>query len=330
MTPAGPGRARSLAKALLLRARVPLSVTVEVTNRCNIKCRYCDPRRPGEAEMSTGQILGLLDEFRAMGTQRVGFTGGEPTLREDLPALLAHARRLGLVATVSTNGRLVAERIETLRDASVIMVSLDGPPEVHDMRGRGTYERSVAAIRALRRQGVKVFSSTVITRASAHQIDHVLDLARAVGFSCIFALLFSEHHRSVPPAEHVQLAASDEDSRDAYRLLLARKRAGAPIVNSEAFLRYMAEARYVDRPIRCKAAQWYCAVGSDGTLATCGLHLGEPGLPNGIELGFARAFQALRKAPCDRAYCNFGVEQSMTLSLHPGAVLNFARYIGRL
>jgi hypothetical protein len=158
----------------------------------------------------------------------------------------------------------------------------------------------------------------------------VLGLARAHGFSCIFALLFSEHHRSVPPGEHIQLAASDEESRGAYRLLLERKRARAPIVNSEAFLRYMADARYLDHPIRCKAARWYCAVGADGSVATCGLHLGEPGLPNGFEQGFASAFGALRKAPCDRAYCNFGVEQSMTLSLHPGAVLNFVRYLGRL
>lgn len=324
-------RARFVGEALLLRRRVPLSVTVEVTNRCNTKCRYCDPRRPGDAEMTTDQIRGLFDEFAAMGTQRVGFTGGEPTLREDLPDLLAHARRLGLITTVSTNGRLVAERVERLRDARVVMVSLDGPPEVHDdLRGRGTYERSVAAIRALRAEGIKVFSSTVITQASAPQIDHVLGLARTIGFSCIFALLFSEHHRSVPPTEHIRLAAGDEASRRAYRLLLEHKRAGAPIVNSEAFLRYMAEARYLDRPIRCKAAQWYCAVGADGALATCGLHLGEPGLPNVLERGFTAAFLALEKAPCDRAYCNFGVEQSMTLSLHPGAVLNFARYLGRV
>jgi MoaA/NifB/PqqE/SkfB family radical SAM enzyme len=325
------GQALALGKALALRRRIPLSVTVEVTNRCNIRCRYCDPTRPGSSEMSTQQLLGLMDDFRAMGTQRIGFTGGEPTLREDLPRLLAHAKRIGLMTTVSTNGRLVASRVRGLADADLVVVSLDGPREVHDaQRGEGTHDSSMAAIDALQAAGIQVFSSTVITRFNARQLDWVLERARDRGFACIFALLFSEHNRTVPPEEHMRLAASDEESRRVYRELLARKRAGFPIVNSSAYLRYMAEARYLSRPVRCRAAQLYCAVGADGAVASCGLHLGRPGLPNGLELGFDRAFEELAKAACPRAYCNFGVEQSLMLSLDPEVMLNFVRYIGRI
>jgi MoaA/NifB/PqqE/SkfB family radical SAM enzyme len=324
-------QAVAVARALALRRRVPLSVTVEVTNRCNIRCRYCDPSRPGSSEMTKAQLFRLMDEFRALGTQRIGFTGGEPTLREDLPELIAHARRIGLITTVSTNGQRVADDIDALRGADLVVVSLDGPPQVHDaQRGRGTHARSLAAIRALRDASIPVFSSTVITRSGAEQIDYMIELARRERFACIFALIFNEHNRSVSPEEHLRLASSDKESQEVYRQLLIRKRAGAPIVNSQAYLRYMAEARYLTKPVRCKAAQLYCAVGADGSIATCGLHLGRSDQPNGLSTSFGQAFEDLHKAPCDRAYCNFGVEQSLMLSLHPGAVINFARYLGKL
>ena len=76
--------------------RIPLSVHLGLTNRCNNRCRYCDfYKRPREDEWTTEALFKVLEEMKRAGTRRVQFTGGEPMLRSDLGEVLAKARSLG-------------------------------------------------------------------------------------------------------------------------------------------------------------------------------------------------------------------------------------------
>src|ERR1700684_2193475 len=110
------------------------SLRVSVTDRCNLRCRYCMPLEdyawlPGERLLSAEEIARLTEVFTAVGARRVRLTGGEPLLRRELPEIV---RRLSANPAIedlamTTNGVLLADHAQALRDAGLgrVTVSLD-------------------------------------------------------------------------------------------------------------------------------------------------------------------------------------------------------------
>ncbi|MCD5408890.1 radical SAM protein, partial [Candidatus Bipolaricaulota bacterium] len=78
-----------------LRADRLRLASVEITQRCNLRCPYCDQPK-SDRDMPVAQFARLLDELVEEGIEAVALGGGEPTLHPDLPALLEAARRRGL------------------------------------------------------------------------------------------------------------------------------------------------------------------------------------------------------------------------------------------
>ena len=96
-------------------ARVPLAGSIELTFRCNLRCVHCYiPDYSGRGEMSTGEINRILSEAADEGCLWMLLTGGEVLLRPDFAAIYTHAKRLGLLVTVFSNGTLFDERIADL------------------------------------------------------------------------------------------------------------------------------------------------------------------------------------------------------------------------
>lgn len=110
------------------------SLRVSVTDRCNLRCRYCMPLEdytwlPGERMLSAEEIARVVEVFTVVGAKRVRLTGGEPLLRRELPDIV---RRLAANPAIedlamTTNGVLLADRTQELRDAGLgrVTVSLD-------------------------------------------------------------------------------------------------------------------------------------------------------------------------------------------------------------
>src|SRR5271157_3055661 len=87
-----------------VRPSAPYRVDLAVTYRCNNDCAHCYNIRPrAVAEISTAEWQHLLDRLWEAGVPHIVFTGGEPTLRADLPELIAHAERNGQVTGLNTN-----------------------------------------------------------------------------------------------------------------------------------------------------------------------------------------------------------------------------------
>ena len=85
----------------------PLWLLAELTYRCPLHCVYCsnpvDYTRYKE-ELATDEWLRVLREARALGATQLGFSGGEPLMRDDLETLAAEARRLGYYSNLITSG----------------------------------------------------------------------------------------------------------------------------------------------------------------------------------------------------------------------------------
>ncbi|MGD9641915.1 MAG: radical SAM protein [Elusimicrobiales bacterium] len=152
--------------ALTLEKNIPVSVTIELTRRCPLRCRHCylpetaGRARPGR-ELSFAQWEKILRQLARAGGIYLVFTGGEPLLRPDLPRLCRLAKALNFdVRIFSTGLGITPARAREIRLAGVsaFEISFYGRPEVHDcITGRkGSFAGSLAAVRLLKAAGVTV------------------------------------------------------------------------------------------------------------------------------------------------------------------------------
>lgn len=140
------------------------SLRLSVTDRCNLRCRYCMPESeyvwlPREDILSFEEMATLVGYFADLGIDKVRLTGGEPLLRSDLARLvrlLLHDRRITEVA-LTTNGVLLADYAQELYDAGLnrITVSLDTlrPERFRRLTGRDEFARVLEGIESVGKAG---------------------------------------------------------------------------------------------------------------------------------------------------------------------------------
>jgi mycofactocin radical SAM maturase len=167
----------------------PICLTWELTYACNLACVHClsssgrrDPR-----ELSTAECKAVIDELERMQVFYVNIGGGEPTVRKDFWELVAYATAHKVGVKFSTNGsRIDAPRAAWLAasDYVDVQISLDGATaEVNDrVRGPGSYDTAIAAMRHLHEAGMRDFKlSVVVTRENVSQLDAFEAIADAYG-----------------------------------------------------------------------------------------------------------------------------------------------------
>lgn len=269
----------------------PFQMTLSVTNRCNFRCEYCNIPLQRRDEMSAAEWIAAVDELRAAGMGRVSLIGGEPLLRKDLGAIIAHLGATSVHAAMNTNGWFVADRIEEVATLDLVCVTLDGPREVHDaQRHKGSYDKAIDAIERLRARGVPVVSMSVLTPRGIDSVDHVLDVASSMGFQAFFQL---EHDADTDVLLPIARRTDDAGVASVARRLLDAKRAGRPVGNSAALLETHLSARYLGGCDTCFAGMYYGYILSDGTVAPCLLTQHQVEQGNGRRYGFAKAFEML-------------------------------------
>jgi MoaA/NifB/PqqE/SkfB family radical SAM enzyme len=143
-------------------AGTPYAVSFWLTNRCNLQCSMCFVNKPsGEdrKELGIDELKKVLDDLRRW-HPRIGITGGEPLLRNDLVDFIYHTKRLGLKVGLNSNAVLIDEDYAKALVSSGLdnlTVSVDGPPNIHDqIRGKsGLFERAIQGIRHVHEARVK-------------------------------------------------------------------------------------------------------------------------------------------------------------------------------
>ena len=224
----------------------PLVVSYCVTTYCNLNCVYCEDfgaRRNAEqpAPLPLDDAKRLLAVIR-QGTSSLIVTGGEPLLYPDLPALLAYARRdlRFRHITLLTNAALLRERLNVLPLLDRLMVSVDATsPAVWDQTIRaepGTAQTildNVAAVAQRQKpDGFRLALNCVVTPETLAQVESVLDWCSA------HKALFSFSPQSVNNWPRYELLVSADYRRFVERMI-DRKRKGAPILGSMAYLRML-------------------------------------------------------------------------------------------
>jgi radical SAM protein with 4Fe4S-binding SPASM domain len=171
------------------RPSAPYRMDLALTYRCNNNCAHCyNARERNHPELSTGQWKHILDRLWEIGVPHIVFTGGEPTLRDDLPELIAHAEHNGQITGINTNGRRLKDRgfLQALVDAGLdhAQITLEShDAQIHDrmVRAAGAWQDTVAGLRAVLDTKLYVMTNTTMLRHNAPYLAETLEFLAQVG-----------------------------------------------------------------------------------------------------------------------------------------------------
>jgi MoaA/NifB/PqqE/SkfB family radical SAM enzyme len=327
-------------KARATGGGLPLSVIFEVTQRCNLRCRYCSIWADPPPELSIEEIRPLIAEMAECGTRTLSLVGGEPFLRDDLEAIGEAAAQAGIQIAICTNGVGVAERIAAFPGLFLLAVSLDGLEPVHDeLRGKGAFAAALSALRAGVARGVDSLATITVTRKNLGVIPAVVRLAADEGFRLNFQPVMNLRYASgrvedLTPSRAEFQAFMDE--------VIGARESGVRIFGSVGMLRFIRDHwtpgggfTKPGRPgawhagkVPCYAGRFFCAMSTDGTLTPCELlDMPRAVAPNVRDAGFKAAFDALPTPNCSGCWCTPYLLRNMGTSMRPGALAEILRVL---
>ena len=158
----------------------PIRMDLALTFRCQNKCLHCYAGGPRETpELSTSEWKQIITKLKELGIFVMTFTGGEPTLREDLPELLAFAQNIGVVTGLITNGRRLRDNayLQSLVRTGLdfVQVTLESHvPEINDQitSTAGSWQETVDGIKATIPTPIYVTTNTTLCELN---VEHFLD-----------------------------------------------------------------------------------------------------------------------------------------------------------
>ncbi len=316
--------ALALLKIHVLRKRIPLFLSWNITFRCNLRCQYCGSCDAPREEMAAPEVLRGLDALWGLGARWITFGGGEPLVRQDIGEIVRYAKQRGFHTYISTNGWLLPERIEELRVVDHVNLSLDGSREAHDLvRGEGAYDRALAALEVCKSRGLPVSLQCVLNRHNLDAADEALETARRFGTPIMFQPATKWLSTSKQPNP---IAPDTEAYRRAIAHIAMRKKQGAPVRNSYAGLRHLALWPDPQR-IFCAAGRGMAIIEADGSVLACHQCQVSQFLDGAAARGSMEDKMKAMQLPqhCVQCWCAPVVELCLVMSLRPEAVYNAFR-----
>ena len=253
----------------------PFFLAHAITYACNSRCRTCTywkmSSRKNE-DLTTAGVFRLLDEAYDFGMRGYYLFGGEPTVREDIGAVVDYAKGKGFLTTMNTNGSLLAAKAESLRNVDFAFISLDYYNRYHDfIRGRpGSFNEVIKGIDRIRKAGnTKVVLVTTISALNFDAIEPMAQLAKdlhvGISFNSVEPTVQAgfEQGRTSSPVSDYGLTKSQ--LQVFYDTLLKLKQQGYPLMETENVLKHFAQRR----SWRCQFPKMFVYVSADNKIFSC-------------------------------------------------------------
>ncbi len=269
--------AADLLAARAQREGRPVTVTFQVTDRCNYECVHCYQEHkdhkhedPAAAELSFAEIDRILDQLADAGVLFLTLMGGEFFMRRDADEILAAAHAKGFAIKLLTTGHHVTEAradfLATLRPIQVDMSLYSGRAKHHEAvtRSPGSWDRSVAAARRLIARKIPVLLKAPVMEVNAADVDSLGTLAKQLGAEWSYdpKITAMETGEDTP----VSLRMSETTLRTFYRTTMAdfldKTYAGPDAAASKDELRPLTHTP-------CRAGQQSLAINPIGDVWPC-------------------------------------------------------------
>ncbi len=209
--------------------KTPKSVDIDITNRCNLRCKHCyyyTSEAETQNELSTDEWLRFFEELNRCAVMSIKFGGGEPFIREDFREIINGVVNNRMRFEVLSNGTLIddawARFLASTGRCNYIQVSIDGSgADIHDrLRGKGSFSRAVEGIEHLRKHNISVAVRVIINRHNLDDLDatakFLLEDLGLGGFSTNAA-----SHMGLCRSYHDDVQLSVEDRTKAMRKMVA-------------------------------------------------------------------------------------------------------------
>ncbi len=260
----------------------PRWLLAELTYSCPLQCPYCSnpldyAKYP--SELSTEDWKRVLSQARKMGAVQLGFSGGEPLTRQDLPELVKHARELSYYSNLITSGYgLDEEKIIRLKNAGLdhIQVSIQASTqELNDhLAGTESFQHKKQVAHLVKKHGYPMVLCVVIHRENIHQIQQILEMAEGLGAD--YLELANTQYYGWAHLNRDLLLPTKEQFLEAEKIAQAFKEK----VAGKMKIYYVIPDFYEDRPKACMNG-WgttFLTIAPDGTALPCHSARELPGL----------------------------------------------------
>ena len=310
----------------------PFEVQAVLLNDCNLKCSYCRCPEMSKAQLSTEEWCSIVRRLAKVGTLRIKFQGGEPTLRKDFPDICEASKQAGIVTAVVTNGTVIAARPSLLDHLDEVVVSLDAlTREKHDhYRGEGSHAAAMKALELSSARGRRTYVNMVVHRDTKRELDDMLAFCESHGYRLNAQAVMFGHEYQDSRAEELRLPEAEE--REMYQGLAAWARSRRALMFSAAS--YDRTARWPDFKTLavagagrsdCMAGRFYLHIEPDGDVHPCGLHTGSFIPKNIVADGFQAALLHARRHDCADCSLTYLNERKAVFDLKPSALLQVIR-----
>lgn len=316
---------KTIVKTKFFAQRIPLIVSWHLVNRCNKRCKYCYRWEGDTKELTTKEIFSIIDELSQMGTQAIIFSGGEPLLRDDIGGIINYSQRKGIFTGLTSNGSLVAQKINEIRNLDMLKLSLDGPEKIHDfIRGDGSYNEVMNAVRIAKENKLNIKFNTTLTKYHVDNIDFILEKARQLNIGVKFQPLSHVHSMD----HDIDFLLPDEKRyKQTVQRLICLKRTNPFIINSTLALEYLYHLPYrANVKLKCYAGRLICCIAPNGDIFPCSAMRDKTRPTNCLEGTFKQAFHNLPfVSACKGCWCTSTLELNCLLRFNFKTIMNMRR-----
>lgn len=194
------------------RPSAPYRMDLAITYRCNNDCHHCynQPQRKG-VELSTSEWKSAISRLWDIGIPHIVFTGGEPTLRQDLCELIQFAQQTGQVTGLNTNGRRLSDAsfVKQLVDAGLdhVQITLESHDQtIHDqmVNAQGAWLQTVQGIRNVLDSPLYLMTNTTLLKQNSPSLSATLQFLAETGVPTVGlnALIHSGRGKTVGTGLH--------------------------------------------------------------------------------------------------------------------------------
>lgn len=257
----------------LFKKRKLIKVSHRITHRCNYRCSYCSLWKDRCRELTTGEVLNLIDEVADMGCVVYAISGGEPLVRKDLPEMLKRIKERGMMARIVTNGSLLYERIDEISsNVDLINISVDAINAAVDSESVKVLDEIVvegikAAVNRVKHVGINL----VLAGQPAIEVEKVVRYATALGVHSFTFFPVINHFKYMAPEEIAEAYEREYGGIKNYRNAVLKfrelKKAGYHITMSDAMLQALYDFKVPK--IKCISGYLSCGISPEGRLGTC-------------------------------------------------------------
>jgi MoaA/NifB/PqqE/SkfB family radical SAM enzyme len=287
-----------------------------VTRKCNYQCRSCNVwKEQDQRELTAEEIKKGLDILKELGIVELVISGGDPLLRDDIGEIIDYASKL-FVTTVYDNGSLALQKIDVLRKADFVAISIDSLDEAKNDYIKavpGAWKNAVQAVETLHNEGINVSVTPTISQKNLYEIVDITNYFTGKGIPVWYCLYSFDTSVDINQLFRIGKANEEFVITDKAAMvnlcnrLIEMKKKNKKILMTDKLLQALRGLYEEDskRTWKCQALNSFLVIDHLGRIAGCHSHNFAASifdLPNKWK---SPEFKNLRKTYHECAKCNY-------------------------